>query len=251
VCCTHWSYLSWNFFLKFFANGYPSFFWSRDLFSSSFTNGFPYIFFAQELFFSSSLQIGTHVFFSQDLCEITSLKSNSWTIQYVQSSIKPTQVWSFINNFSLQTNPLSTNPTNSNQLSLKLWLEINHALKASWKYLSNHVRWCCVKLYFYVLFIFYGGLLARYNENESTNNVKVMSHVDMLLWTMDHPPPTKMYAQYWPCRMVHSMMWYISYMLRSMTSWWLTFFLHICFSIYFPSNHNSNNNSNALQQWWI
>jgi hypothetical protein len=59
------------------------------------TNGFPYIFFAQEFFFSSSLQIGTHVFFSQDLCETTSLKSNSWTIQYVQSSIKPTQVWSF------------------------------------------------------------------------------------------------------------------------------------------------------------
>jgi hypothetical protein len=40
----------------------------------------------------------------------------------------------------------------------------------------------------------YGGLFARYNENGSTSNVKVMSHVDMLLWTMDHPPPTKMYV---------------------------------------------------------
>jgi hypothetical protein len=39
----------------------------------------------------------------------------------------------------------------------------------------------------------YGGLLARYNENGITNNVKVMSPVDMLLWAMDHPPPTKMY----------------------------------------------------------
>jgi hypothetical protein len=40
----------------------------------------------------------------------------------------------------------------------------------------------------------YGGLIARYNENGSTSNVKVMSHVDMLLWAMDHPPPTKMHV---------------------------------------------------------
>jgi hypothetical protein len=39
-----------------------------------------------------------------------------------------------------------------------------------------------------------GGLLARYNENENTNNVKVRNHADMLLWAMDHPPPTKMYV---------------------------------------------------------
>jgi hypothetical protein len=39
-----------------------------------------------------------------------------------------------------------------------------------------------------------GRLLARYNENGNTNNVKVMNHVDMLLWTMDHPPPTNMYV---------------------------------------------------------
>jgi hypothetical protein len=40
----------------------------------------------------------------------------------------------------------------------------------------------------------YGGLLARYNENGSTSSVKVMNHVNMLLWAMDHPPPTKMYV---------------------------------------------------------
>jgi len=40
----------------------------------------------------------------------------------------------------------------------------------------------------------YGGLLARYNENGNTNNMKVMGHVDMLLWAMDHPPPTNMYV---------------------------------------------------------
>jgi hypothetical protein len=44
-------------------------------------------------------------------------------------------------------------------------------------------------------------------------------------------------------------MWYISYTTKGMTSWWLTFFLHISLSICFQSNHNSNiNNSNALQQ---
>jgi len=39
-----------------------------------------------------------------------------------------------------------------------------------------------------------GGLFARYSENGSINSVEVMSHVDMLLWAMDHPPPTKMYV---------------------------------------------------------
>ncbi len=40
----------------------------------------------------------------------------------------------------------------------------------------------------------YGGLLARYNENGNTNNLKVMNRANMLLWAMDHPPPTKMYV---------------------------------------------------------
>jgi hypothetical protein len=38
------------------------------------------------------------------------------------------------------------------------------------------------------------GLFATYNENGNISSVKVMSHVDMLLWAMDHPPPTKMYV---------------------------------------------------------
>jgi hypothetical protein len=40
----------------------------------------------------------------------------------------------------------------------------------------------------------YDGLLVGYNENGNTSIVKVMSHVDMLLWAMDHPPPTKIYV---------------------------------------------------------
>jgi hypothetical protein len=40
----------------------------------------------------------------------------------------------------------------------------------------------------------YGGLLKGYNENGSTSGVKVMNHVDMLLWAMDHPPPIKIYV---------------------------------------------------------
>ncbi len=40
----------------------------------------------------------------------------------------------------------------------------------------------------------YGGWLVRYNENKNTNSVKMMSHANMLLWAMDHPPPTKMYV---------------------------------------------------------
>jgi hypothetical protein len=47
---------------------------------------------------------------------------------------------------------------------------------------------------FYVLLILLlVNYLQGYNDIESTNNVKVMN-VDMLLWTMDHPPPTKMYV---------------------------------------------------------
>jgi len=40
----------------------------------------------------------------------------------------------------------------------------------------------------------YGGLLVGYHENGSNNSVKMMSRADMLLWAMDHPPPTKMYV---------------------------------------------------------
>jgi len=35
----------------------------------------------------------------------------------------------------------------------------------------------------------YGGLLARYNENGSTNNMKVMGHADIYYgpWIIHHP----------------------------------------------------------------
>ncbi len=32
----------------------------------------------------------------------------------------------------------------------------------------------------------YGGLFARYNENGNISSVKVMSHVDMLLWANEN-----------------------------------------------------------------
>ncbi len=118
----------------------------KKLLFKFYVNGFPYIFFAQELFFSSFLKISTHVFFSQDLCEIQVVNPTHEQIKSIKSSIKSTPVWSFIKNSSLQTNPLLTNQIDSNQLSLKLWLKINCTLEASWKYLSNHAWWCCVKL---------------------------------------------------------------------------------------------------------
>jgi len=40
----------------------------------------------------------------------------------------------------------------------------------------------------------YDGLLVGDNENGNINSVKVMNQVDMLLWAIDHPPPTKMYV---------------------------------------------------------
>ncbi len=153
MCWTHWFDWSWGFFLKFFANGYPFFLCSKD-------------------FFSSSMQMGSHISYlfknssSQILCKLVPMSFvfkifvklqvadlTNQQIKSIQSSIKSTQVWNSVKNFSLQTNPLPTNPIDSNQLNLKLWFEINRALDASWKYLNNHVWWCCVKLYFCVLCI--------------------------------------------------------------------------------------------------
>jgi hypothetical protein len=45
-------------------------------------------------------------------------------IKYVQSSIKSTHVSSSIKNFSFQTNPLPTNPIDSNQLSFESFMEV-------------------------------------------------------------------------------------------------------------------------------
>ncbi len=145
MCYTHWSTFSWGFFFKFFTNGYPSFFCSKN-------------------FLSSFMQMGFHIsflfknFYSQVLCKLVPMFSflkismkiqvvdpTHEQIKYVQSSIKSTQVWSSIKNSYFWTNPLPTNLINSNKLSLELWLEINCPLEASWKYLNNHV-WCGVVL---------------------------------------------------------------------------------------------------------
>jgi len=92
-------------------------------------------------------------FFSKISMKLQITNPNHEHIKPIQSSIKSTQVWSSINKFSFWTNPLLANPIDLNQLNLKLWLEINHALEALWKYLSNHVWWCYVRLYFCVLLI--------------------------------------------------------------------------------------------------
>ncbi len=80
-------------------------------------------------FFSSSMQMGSHVsslfknFSSQVFCKLVPMFSfleismklqvadpTHKQIKFVQSSIKSTQVWSSIKNFSFLTNSLRTNP---------------------------------------------------------------------------------------------------------------------------------------------
>ncbi len=68
----------------------------------------------------------------------------------------------------------------------------------------------------YFVHFAFSGLFVGYNENGSTNSVKVMSHVEKLLWAMDHPPSIKMYVISF-CKMVHSRMWYINDMPGGMT----------------------------------
>jgi len=151
--------------------------------------------------------------------------------------------------FFFRTNPLPTNPIDSNQLSLKLWFEINHPLEVSWKYFNNHVWRSCVKLYLCVLLILIMvdclqgimkmGILVVWRwwvMLTCYRGPRIIHHPQICMW-------------YWPYRMVHSRMWYFSYTIRSMTFWWLTFFLHIFSLVCFQRNHNSNNNSwNVLQQ---
>jgi len=137
-----------------------------------------HLFFAQKFFFSRSMQMSSHIFSLlknssfQTIYKLVPMSSflkifvklqvaypTHEQIKYVQSSMKSTQVWSSIKNFSLQTNPLPTNPIDSNQLSLKFFLEINRALEASWKFLSIHVWWCYVSIFvscsFYLWWIAY------------------------------------------------------------------------------------------------
>ncbi len=242
--------MSWDFFLKLSTNGYPFLLCLKD-------------------FFSSFMQMGSHIssLLKKSLFQILyklvlmsyfpkiSMKLH-WVvnpiheqIKSIQSSIKSTQVWSSINNSSFQTNPLLANPIDSNQLSLKLWFEINHALEASWKYLCNHVWWCCVRLYFCVLLIL---LMVDCLQGIMRMGTLVMWRWWVMLtcyygpWIMHHPQRC---MWYWRCKMMHSRKWYISYMPKGMTSWWLTLFLHISSLVSFQSSHNSNNNNSyALQQ---
>jgi len=48
-------------------------------------------------------------------------------------------------------------------------------------------------------------------------------------WIIHHPQRC---MWYWPCRMVYSSMWYINYIPKAMTSWWLIFFIRISNLIY-------------------
>jgi len=131
----------------------PIFSLLKRLFLKFYANGFAYISFVQELLLKFSTNWYTCLLFSRSVKLFSQVANPTHEqIKYVQSSIKSTQLWSSIKNFFLKTNPLPTNPIDSKQLSLKLWLEINHALEASWKYLNNHV-WCCVRLYLCVLLI--------------------------------------------------------------------------------------------------
>jgi len=132
--------LSWDFFLKLSTNGYPFLLCLKDFFSSFMQMGFHISFLLKKSLFQILYKLVLMSSFPK-----ISMKLH-WVvdpiheqIKSVQSSIKSTQVWSSIKNSFFQTNPLLANPIDSNQLSLKLWFEINHALEASWKYLCNHL----------------------------------------------------------------------------------------------------------------
>jgi hypothetical protein len=189
-----------------------------------------HLFFAQRTFCSSFMQMDFHIssllknFYSQVLYKLVPMSSflrismklqvadpTHEQIKSIQSSINSTQVWSSIKYSSFQTNPLPTNLIDSNQLSLELWLEINYALEASWKYLNNHVWWCCVRLYFCVLFIL---LMVDCLQGIMKMGILVVWRWWIMLtcycgpWIIHHPQRC---IWYWPCKMVHSRMWYISY----------------------------------------
>ncbi len=111
------------------------------------------------------------------------------------------------------------NPIDSNQLNLMFWLEINHVLEASWKYLSNHVWWCCVKIYLYVFLI---QLMVDYLQGIMKMGILIMWRWWIVLtcyygpWITHHP---RKCMWYWPCKMVHSRMWFINYTAGGIASW--------------------------------
>jgi hypothetical protein len=168
---------------------------------TSFSNGYPSILYSKDLF-SCFVQIGSYIYsllknFSfQVLWKLVPMSSflkifvklqvadpTHEKIKFVQNSIKSTQVWNSIKNSSFPPNPLPTNLIDSNQLSLKLWLKILH--ESTWVIMCDGVVLNC---------IFMSYSFCAYNENGSTSNVKVMSHANMLLWAMNHPPPIKVHV---------------------------------------------------------
>jgi len=186
----NWSYLSWNFFLNFFTNKYPYFICSRDFFSSSMKMGSHISSLLKNFFFQILYKLAPMSSFFKISAKLQVTNPTHEQIKLVQSSIKSTQVWSSIKNFSFQANPMPANPIDSNHLSLKLWLEINRALEASWKYLNNHVWWGFVKLYFRVLFIL---LMLDYLQGIMRMGIPIVWRWWIMLthncgsWIMHHP----------------------------------------------------------------
>jgi hypothetical protein len=131
-------------------------------------------------------------------------------IKSVQSSIKINSSLKLHQKLSSPNKSIASQPIGSNQLNLKLWFEINHALETSWKYLSNHVWWCCVKLYLCVLLIL---LMVDCLQGMMKMGVPIMWKWWVMLtcycgpWIIHHPQRC---MWYWPCKMMHSRKWYIA-----------------------------------------
>jgi hypothetical protein len=163
-----------RFFLKLFVNGYPSCYCSRGFFSSFMQMGSHIIFLLKNSSSQILYKLVPMSFFFKIFVKLQVVDPTHEQIKFVWSLIKSTQVWSSIEKKNLWINPFPTNPTNSNQLSLKLWLEINCALEFSWKYLNNHVWWCCVKLYLCVLLVCLWWIACKVQWEWEISNVKVM-----------------------------------------------------------------------------
>jgi hypothetical protein len=129
-------------------------------------------------------------------------------IKSVQSSIKSAQVWSSINNFFLEQ--IHCQPTQ--------WIQVNHTLETSWKYLNNHVWWCCVKIYLRVLLIL---ITVNCLQSIMKMGILVVWRWWVMLtpyfgpWIIHHPQRC---MWYWPYRMVRSKTWYINHTIENMTS---------------------------------
>jgi hypothetical protein len=182
--------LSWDLFIIFFTNGHPYLLCSRYFISSSIQMGSHIFSFLKNSSFQKIYKLVPMFSFFKISVKLKVVDPTHKQIKFVQSSIKSTQVWSSSKNFSFQKNPLLANPIDSNQLSLKLLFEINCALKASWKYLSNHAWWCCVKLYLCVLLILF---MLDYLQGILRMGVSVVGRWWVMLtcyygpWIIHHP----------------------------------------------------------------